>query len=106
MSKMIVGSIDLNKIDKEKIITTDKNGKKFENGAKYYNIVVWLNDDVDQYGNIASIQESISKEDRDSGKKAVYIGNLKNIQGQNLSNKDISIKAEQIGVKDNDSLPF
>lgn len=74
---MYYGSIDLSKIDKTKIVSTDKNGKPFENGAKYLNVVVWINEDPDQYGNHASIQESISKEERDSGAKGSYIGNLK-----------------------------
>jgi hypothetical protein len=77
MAKMYYGSIDLNKIDKSKIVTTDKNGKPFENGAKYLNIVQWLNDTPDQYGNVLSIQESLSKEEREQGAKPNYIGNLK-----------------------------
>lgn len=103
---MIIGSIDLNKIDKNRIITKDKNGKPFQNGAKYLNIVVWINDEIDQYGNIASIQEGISKEERESGLKAVYIGNLKNIQGQNTNqNNNTSSDApkSEDGV---DDLPF
>ena len=77
MSKMYVGSIDLTKIDKSKIVTKDKDGKPFANGAKYYNIVVWVNDEADKYGNIAGIQESMTKAEKDSGAKANYIGNLK-----------------------------
>jgi hypothetical protein len=76
-SKMYYGSIDLNKIDKNKIVSKDKNGNLFENGAKYYNIVVWVDEIPDNYGNQASIQESITKEERESGIKANYIGNLK-----------------------------
>lgn len=86
MATMLVGSIDLNKIDKNKIVKTDKNGQPFQNGAKYLSVVVWINDEVDQYGNIASIQESISKEEREAGVKPTYIGNLKNIHGQPMQN--------------------
>jgi hypothetical protein len=83
MSKMIYGSIDLNKVEKSKIISKDKDGKVFENGAKYLNIVVWVNDQIDAFGNIASVQQSLSKEERDNGVKSVYIGNLKeNVQTQ------------------------
>lgn len=71
------GSIDLNKIDKTKVVTKDKNGNEFQNGAKYLNVAVWVNDQVDQYGNIASIQISQTKEEREQGQKATYIGNLK-----------------------------
>jgi hypothetical protein len=34
MSKMLTGSIDLNKIDKTKIVSTDKNGKPFSEWRK------------------------------------------------------------------------
>lgn len=97
MSKMLTGSIDLTKIDKSKVVTTDKNGNPFTNGAKYLNVVVWLNDESDQYGNNASIQISQSKEEREQKQKAVYIGNLK------------SFKSEQKTPSSNqedDDLPF
>ena len=74
---MLSGSINLTKIDKTKIVSTNKEGKPFDNGAKYLNVVIWLNDEADQYGNNASIQISQTKEQREAGEKAVYIGNLK-----------------------------
>lgn len=97
---MLTGSIDLNKIDKTKIVTTDKNGNPFENGAKYLNVVVWLNDEADKYGNSASIQISQSKEERDAGVKATYIGNLK--EPQSRTNEPTSVKTAQV----EDTLPF
>lgn len=81
-SKMYLGSIDLNKIDKSKITTTDKNGQPFSNGAKYLNVVVWVNDQPDEYGNHLSIQQSITKEEKEKGIKATYLGNLKEYQSQ------------------------
>jgi len=100
MSKMLTGSIDLNKIDKTRIVSTDKNGNPFENGAKYLNVVVWINDEADKYGNNASIQISQSKEERESGVKATYIGNLK--EPQSRSNEPTSAKRESVA----DDLPF
>jgi hypothetical protein len=100
MSKMLTGSIDLNKINKTNIVTTDKNGKPFENGAKYLNVVVWINDEFDKYGNNASIQISQSKEERDAGAKAIYIGNLKEPQSRN--NEPTSTRTASVG----DDLPF
>lgn len=100
MSKLLTGSIDLNKIDKTKIVSTDKNGNPFENGAKYLNVVVWLNDEADKYGNNASIQISQSKEEREAGVKAIYIGNLKEPQSRN--NEPTSAKNAQA----TDDLPF
>lgn len=100
---MLTGSIDLNKIDKTKIVSTDKNGNPFENGAKYLNVVVWINDEADKYGNNASIQISQSKEEREAGGKAIYIGNLKFSQSRN--NEPTSAKRESV-AQVSDDLPF
>ena len=92
MSRLLTGSIDVSKISKDKLIS----GK---DGRKYLNITVWLNDELDQFGNIASIQESQSKEERDAGKAKNYLGNLKEFVKQD---------AESIGsdAKDDQDLPF
>ena len=100
MSKLLTGSIDLNKIDKTKIVSVDKNGNPFKNNAKFLNIVVWVNDEPDQFGNNASIQISQSKEERDAGVKATYIGNLKEPQSRN--NEPTSARTAQVA----DDLPF
>ena len=70
MAKFVTLGIDLNKIDKTKIVP----GK---NGAQYINAVVWINYKEDQYGNTAAIQQSGSKEDREAGYKGAYLGNGK-----------------------------
>lgn len=103
---MLIGSIDLNKIDKTKIVSRDKDGKPFLNGAKYLPIVLWVNDEPDKYGNDASIQISQSKEDRESGQKSAYIGNLKsnNQNSQSQQTKDLSQVASPAGEEDD--LPF
>lgn len=105
---MLIGSIDLNKVDKKKVITKDKDGKPFANGAKYLNVVVWVNDDNDQYGNIASIQENISKEERESGVKPTYIGNLKDLSQNQQTPTQKSSTPQNITSNDepDDSLPF
>ena len=103
MSKMLTGSIDLNKIDRSKIVSTNKDGKPFENGAKYLNVVVWINNEADQYGNNASIQISQTKEEREAGEKATYIGNLKCPQSRDGE----KAKAEPVtSSKELDDLPF
>jgi hypothetical protein len=73
MARLLTGSIDLSKIDKTKIQTVGKDGQPFKNGAKYLSISVWVEDQnqVDKYGNIASVSFGTSKDDR------VYFGNLK-----------------------------
>ena len=58
MALIISGSIDLNKIDKSKIKTTDKNGNPFKNGAKYYEVNILVNDDIDQYNNNAGLMST------------------------------------------------
>lgn len=68
MAQIISVSIDLNKLDKSRIIT----GK---NGAKYYNITINVNDDKDQYGNDASVITSQTQEERQAKAPKTYLGN-------------------------------
>ena len=100
---MLTGSIDLNKIDKTKIVDRDKDGNLFQNGAKYLNVVVWINDEADKYGNNASIQISQSKQEVEAGEKATYIGNLKFPQSRD--NEPTSAKRESV-AQIGDDLPF
>lgn len=94
MSQLFNGSICLTDIPKDKITTSEKNGKK------YLNISIWLNDDVDQYGNIGSLQVSQSKQERESGEKKVYIGNFKKPQSAN------NAATPDTFTDDNSGLPF
>ena len=73
---MYYGSIDLTKIDESKIVTKDNNGNPFKSNGRFLNVTFWINDEPDQFGNDASIQQSLTKEERDAGKK-IYLGNLK-----------------------------
>jgi len=72
---MYIGKINLNKIDKELLFNA-------ESGAIYCDIVIWLNDKPDQYGNNISIKQGMSKQDREAGKQADYIGNAKEWKSQ------------------------
>lgn len=67
MGATITFSIDLNKIDKSKVIQ----GKK----GTYYNITAFINDDVDQFGNNVAVATGSSTEERESGAKTQYLGN-------------------------------
>jgi hypothetical protein len=69
MGKMYYGNIDVSKIDKTKLYKGEK--------GTYLSVVVWINDEPDAYGNSASVQVGQSKEDREAGIKATYLGNLK-----------------------------
>ena len=70
MSKIINLSINLEKIDKSKIIP----GKK----GQYLNVNIAENrDGEDQYGNTHYSYISQSKEEREAGQDKVYLGNGK-----------------------------
>jgi hypothetical protein len=66
--KMIKLKIDVTKIDKSKLFK----------GAKgtYLDAVVFLKDEVDQYGNNGMIVQSITKEEREQGVKGAILGNV------------------------------
>ena len=66
MAAITNASIDLNKIQKEKV-----------KDNRWLNITITINDEVDQYGNNASIYHSQTKQQRDNGEPKVYIGNGK-----------------------------
>ena len=83
MSKLLNGSINLSKLDKTKLFKSPKTGDV------YLNVNVWLNDEVDDYGNNASIQQSITKEEREAGEKATYIGNLKEYKPETPANEPV-----------------
>lgn len=68
MAQIISVSIDLNKLDKSRIIQ----GK---NGAKYYNITINVNDEKNQYGNDANVITSQTQEERQSKAPKTYLGN-------------------------------
>ena len=70
MSTLISASICLSDIKKEKV-TTAKNGKK------YMNITISVNDDVNQWGQNASVYHSQTKEEREAKTNRDYIGNGK-----------------------------
>ena len=78
MASIIKTSINLDSIDKTKII----NGKK----GKYLPIVITLNDEVDQFGNQGPVIIEQSKEEREAKAAKIYLGNVKVVwsNGQNV----------------------
>lgn len=70
MSALVSISIDLNKLDKSKIVE----GK---NGSKYVNLTVGVNDDTNDYGQNASVTLAQSKEERDAKDRKTFVGNGK-----------------------------
>lgn len=99
MSQILNGSIDLNQIDKSKIKTVTKKDGSI---AKYLDISVFINDEQDKYGNIASISIGQTKEERESKVSKVYLGNLKRTWASEPSAKPASEQTNN----SNDDLPF
>jgi hypothetical protein len=79
MASIISASIDLTKIDKNKIYE----GKK----GKYYPLTIVLNDEVGQYGDSGYIQTEQTKEERDAKVPKTFLGNTKVVwtNGQNVA---------------------
>ena len=73
MAQSFYGSIDFSKL-LEQAKSGNKAFTKTENGKIYLNVRVWVNDEEDKFGNIASFQSNFKgaqKEDK------FYFGNLK-----------------------------
>ena len=69
MAGIIKASIDLTKIDKDKII----DGKK----GKYLPITITVNDEPDQFGNQGPVCVEQTKEEREAKVAKTYLGNVK-----------------------------
>lgn len=100
MAQIINISIDLAKVDKSQIKTIQlKNG----NVGKFLNLSVFIKDEQDDYGNIASVSLSQSKEEREAAKPKVYVGNGKRTWANDPSTQS---KPETTTTTDDDDLPF
>ena len=73
MSKRYIGSIDLTAAG-EAVRANHSAVNKGKNGHTYVNVVIWENDDPDQFGNTHSIQLQAAKDSQDA---KVYIGRAK-----------------------------
>ena len=69
MRSLIKGSINLNKLPKEKLI-------KGKNGT-YYDFTISVNDETGQFGDNCSIFCSQTKEEREAKTPKNYVGNAK-----------------------------
>lgn len=89
MSQLFYGSINLSEL-LAKAQAKHSGFTKAQNGAIYANISVWLNDNLDKFGNIMSIQVNPSKEMKDKETK-FYIGNCKMSDGpKGVSDRDVT----------------
>jgi hypothetical protein len=93
MAQLFTGSIcltDLIDMAKQRHSSFQKGQS---NGKIYCNIKIWVNDEVDKFGNSVGLQLNSSKEMRDT-EKVFYIGNAKKVESaspQPLSNVDIQV---------------
>jgi len=95
MAQGFYGSIDFSKL-LEQAKAGNKAFSKSENGKIYLNVRVYVNDEVDKFGNIASFQSNFkgaTKEDK------FYFGNLK-------ESTPLEIPVVEADIVDADSLPF
>jgi hypothetical protein len=90
------GSIDFTKLV-EMAKAGNKAFTKTENGKIYLNVRIWVNDELDKFGNVASFQSNFKgaqKEDK------FYFGNLKE-----STPTEEKVEPTDVNV-DLDSLPF
>ena len=124
MGKMIALKIDLSKVpgitvkpnSQGKIFldVSDPRIFKGKNGAIYLDLIVFENDKPDAYDNDYAVKPSQSKESREAGEKAPYIGNGKNLGGRPQSQaprnreqyKTTPAESESAGFNNGDDIPF
>jgi hypothetical protein len=101
--KIINASIDLNKIDRTKIVA----GK---NGAKYYNVGIIVSDEKNQYGQDVSIYDEQSKEEREERKPKKYLGNGKVVWSNDTDKKVVDVpdeaQAKSKRIQEDEFSPF
>lgn len=96
--QLINVSIDLTKIDKNKI-------KDHANGGKYYNLVVATRQQPDNYGNTHTVYERSTEEEQRAGKARNYLGNGKVVTFMNNTPATDQPAPPADGSADDD-LPF
>ena len=69
MAQLFSASLDVSKISKDKLVKGEK--------GTYLNITVSINDEVDKYGNILTITESQTQEEREAKANRNYLANGK-----------------------------
>lgn len=86
------GSIDFTKLV-EMAKAGNKAFTKTENGKIYLNVRVWVNDEEDKFGNIASFQSNFKGAQKE---EKFYFGNLKESTPlvQDISESDVDIDLE------------
>lgn len=124
MSRKLYGSLALTKMKCQTIISKkgteclvmpidDNFFVRGANGAVYLNTTVWINDEIDQYGNIASIKHTgqiygkkwsdLDEEEKKTINDLPYLGNFKEATPAGGNDAAGTISADPINE---DDLPF
>lgn len=96
---MIVTSICLSDLPKDKITTSEKNGKK------YISIVIDERKETDNYGNTHTAYVNQTKEEREAKTPKVYVGNGKEYKFQKVETV-VAEEVKQPEPKPEYTLPF
>lgn len=86
---MLKVNINIDEIVVEKLI----NGKK----GRYLDLVVFLRDEKDQYGNDGFVSQSVTKEERERGVKMPILGNAKWLGGGGAAQSATPVKPLEVG---------
>jgi hypothetical protein len=100
MSTVIVGSINVAKLPKEKFV-------KGKDGAVYYNFTISVNDET-RYGNNVAFMDSQTKEEREAKVAKTYLGNGKVVWTDGsvvLAEREDQAQEPELAADDSD-LPF
>ena len=89
MSKILSLKIDVSKIDKSKLFKGEK--------GVYLDAVLFLNDELDDYGNNGMIVQNATKEERENGERGAILGNSQPVKKK---------EPEQLSDEEEDNLPF
>jgi hypothetical protein len=95
MAQSYYGSIDFSKLI-EQAKSGNKAFSKSENGKIYLNVRMYVNDEVDKYGNVASFQSNFKGATKE---EKFYFGNMK-------ESTPIENKVDVVDIPDFDGLPF
>jgi len=98
MAKLLNISIDLSKVNKDKIVA----GK---NGGKYYDLTVAINDAPDQYGKDVQVWEKQSQDERQAKANRNFLGGGWTVKPKSDGIQTVEAEEVKPGASD-DELPF
>ncbi len=105
MAQLFSASLDVSKISKDKLVKGEK--------GNYLNITISINDEADKYGNVLTITESQTQEEREAKANKNYLANGKLVwstEGGSTFKKTpatpIANPSSEAKVEEGDDLPF